>query len=276
VTDSKIDRKTPTITLTTPADGAAYRFSVALLWPVVVSYACSDAGAGVASCGATQANGAPLATGPGALGAQTFTVTATDRAANTSTVTHRYTITLWPTCEGRAATIVANAAQRVISGTPGRDVIVGSDAAESIDGHGGDDTICSGGDDDRVRGGTGNDTIRSGDGNDRLLGDSGDDLLLGGPGTDDLRGGGGNDRLGGGDGNDRVDGGAGADLLDEMRLSGRGNDRLFGAPGNDHIRTAGATKDTVDCGPGRDFALLDTRDKQQRCDSIRRVTPELR
>jgi hypothetical protein len=60
-----------------------------------------------------------------------------------------------------------------------------------------------------------------------------------------------------------------------MSLSGRGNDRLFGSTGDDRIRTAGGTaggtKDTVDCGPGLDFALLDTRDKQRRCDAVRRV-----
>ena len=240
-----------------------------------MSYACSDAGAGVASCSATQPDGAPLATGP--LGARTFTVTATDHAANSATVTHRYTITLWPTCEGRAATIVATAGQtrHHRHGRPRRhhrQRRCRDDRRARRRRH-----------DLRGRAATtpsaaarGNDVIRAGAGNDRVLGDSGNDLLLGGAGNDDLRGGPGNDRLGGGDGDDRVDGGAGDDLLDEMRLSGRGNDRLFGGAGNDRIRTAGATKDTVDCGPGRDFALLDTRDKQRRCDSIRRVTPRLR
>ena len=59
----------------------------------------------------------------------------------------------------------------------------------------------------------------------------------------------GNDRTGGGTGNDRVDGGP-ATTARRVALSGRGNDRLFGGSGNDRIRTAGGTKDTVDCGPG--------------------------
>ena len=62
-------------------------------------------------------------------------------------------------------------------------------------------------------------------------------------------------------------------MLDEMHLSGRGNDDLLGGTGEDRIRTAGDTKDVVDCGPGHDFALLDRKDKQRRCDSVRRVGP---
>ena len=68
----------------------------------------------------------------------------------------------------------------------------------------------------------------------------------------------------------------GDDLLDEYKLGGFDNDDLLGGTGNDRVRTAGGTKDTVDCGPGRDFALLDTRDKQQRCDDVRRVKPRSR
>ncbi len=176
-----------------------------------------------------------------------------------------------PTCEGRVATIVAAPGQTRIAGTPGADVIIATGAADTIDARGGADTICAGRGADAIRGGSGNDVIRGGAGDDDLRGDAGDDLLLGGAGKDDLRGAGGDDRLGGGDGDDRVDGGAGADLLDEQRLGGRGNDRLLGASGDDRVRTAGATKDTVDCGPGDDFALMDSRDKQRRCDTVRRV-----
>jgi 6-phosphogluconolactonase (cycloisomerase 2 family) len=174
-------------------------------------------------------------------------------------------------CEGVVATLVAKAGQTRIIGTAGRDVIIATDAADRIDGRGGDDIICANRGDDIIHGSAGRDVIRGGAGNDRAFGDSGDDRLLGGPGRDDLRGGAGRDRLGGGDGDDRVDGGAGDDVLDEFSLGGRGKDRLFGAAGNDRVRTAGGTMDTVDCGPGRDFALLDAHDKQRRCDSTRRV-----
>ncbi len=44
------------------------------------------------------------------------------------------------------------------------------------------------------------------------------------------------------------------------------------AGGNDRVHAQGVTKDLVDCGRGRDFALLDARDRQRRCDNIRRVT----
>jgi Ca2+-binding RTX toxin-like protein len=173
-----------------------------------------------------------------------------------------------PMCEGHTATIVAAPGQTSIIGTPGSDVIIGTAAADTIDGRGGNDTICAGAGADTVRGARGNDLIRGGSGNDRLSGDAGDDVLLGGAGADDLRGGSGNDRTGGGDGNDRVDGGSGNDVLDEMKLSGRGKDRLFGGTGNDRIRTAGSTKDQVDCGSGRDFVLVDRFDKHVHCESV--------
>ena len=41
--------------------------------------------------------------------------------------------------------------------------------------------------------------------------------------------------------------------------------------GKDRIRTAGATKDTIDCGAGSDFALIDSFDKHRRCDRAKRV-----
>jgi len=37
------------------------------------------------------------------------------------------------------------------------------------------------------------------------------------------------------------------------------------------VRTSDGTKDQVDCGPGRDSAVLDSRDRQRRCESRRRV-----
>jgi len=60
-------------------------------------------------------------------------------------------------------------------------------------------------------------------------------------------------------------------VLDEAGLNGRGNDRLFGGDGDDRVYTAGATKDTLDCGKGKDYALLDPFDKQRRCDVVQRV-----
>ncbi len=166
-----------------------------------------------------------------------------------------------PMCFGKRATIVATIDDELITGTPGPDVIVGGDSGEEIDGRGGNDTICSRGGDDTVRGSAGND---------RIYGGRGKDLLLGGTGADSLYGQSGKDRMGGGAGSDRVDGGSGNDLLDDQKLGGAGKDRLVGGTGADRVRAADATNDSVDCGTGRDTALLDRADRQRLCDGVRR------
>ena len=77
----------PSTSVTSPANGAMYTLDST----VAASYACSDApGApGIASCAGTAANGAPIDTG--AVGAHTFTVTATskDRGHSSRSVTYR-------------------------------------------------------------------------------------------------------------------------------------------------------------------------------------------
>jgi hypothetical protein len=75
----------PTITLTTPPEGAVYLLNQA----VAADYACQDeSGAGLASCVGDVADGAPVDTST--VGANTFTVTAADTAGNVSSVTHSY------------------------------------------------------------------------------------------------------------------------------------------------------------------------------------------
>ena len=78
----------PTITITTPADGATY----ARGQNVEADYTCADqaGGSGVASCVGTVADGAAIDTGT--LGAKTFSVTATDNAGNDQTVSVSYTV----------------------------------------------------------------------------------------------------------------------------------------------------------------------------------------
>src|SRR5207302_1861127 len=71
VTYTVADRQGPTITITTPADGALY----ALNSTVKASYSCSDT-SGVATCSGPVANGANLVTS--SSGTFTFTVNATD------------------------------------------------------------------------------------------------------------------------------------------------------------------------------------------------------
>jgi hypothetical protein len=83
-----VDRTKPTVDLTTPADGARYERGA----HVAAAYSCSDeqGGSGLASCTGDVPNGAALDTA--ALGQKSFSVTATDAAGNSSTVTHSYTV----------------------------------------------------------------------------------------------------------------------------------------------------------------------------------------
>jgi hypothetical protein len=82
-----IDANAPTVTLTTPQNGAVFLAGDSFL----VDFSCADAGSGVASCTGTQAVGAQLDT---SAGTHTFTVTATDRNGHTTTVTATYQA--WP------------------------------------------------------------------------------------------------------------------------------------------------------------------------------------
>ena len=68
---------------------------------------------------------------------------------------------------------------------------------------------------------------------------------------------GGNDTILGGAGDDRIDGGAGNDVI----TGGSGADRLFGGPGSDTIYAADGERDVIDCGAGRDRAVVDSFDK---------------
>lgn len=96
---------------------------------------------------------------------------------------------------------------------------------------------------------------------DVLVGGDGTDILLAGNGNDELRGRGGVDVLLGGNGNDLIVGGAGADTL-------------LGEAGDDTIRAADGTRDTVDCGPGRDTARVDVLDVVVGCETVKRVAAE--
>jgi hypothetical protein len=86
IAGSRVDRKAPTITITSPIAGVTY----ALNTKVAASYACSDGGAGMTSCAGPVANGSPFNTSP--MGTRTFAVTATDRVGNSSSRTVTYTV----------------------------------------------------------------------------------------------------------------------------------------------------------------------------------------
>lgn len=79
-----------------------------------------------------------------------------------------------------------------------------------------------------------------------VTGGTGDDLIRGHAGFDDMSGGGGGDRLIPGDGRDRVLGGGGADV----------------------IKAAGGRSDNVQCGAGRDKAVVDRSDDTRGCERV--------
>lgn len=82
------DTTSPTITLTTPAEGAVYLLGQS----VNAVYACQDetGGSGLASCVGDVPNGNPIDTG--SVGTKTFTVNAADNAGNPASVTHTYRV----------------------------------------------------------------------------------------------------------------------------------------------------------------------------------------
>ena len=86
IAGNQVDRKAPSIVITSPANGASYP----MLGNINASFACADAGVGVASCNATTANGAAIDTAT--AGAKTFSVTATDSVGNTTTTSVEYTV----------------------------------------------------------------------------------------------------------------------------------------------------------------------------------------
>jgi len=119
---------------------------------------------------------------------------------------------LAPSCQGKAATIVARAGQTT-TGTPGADVIVGTDRRDTIKAGKGNDRVCARAGKDKVSGAKGKDKLNGDKGNDKLTGGAGKDLLKGAKGKDSLFGGKGKDKLKGGPGKDKLVGGPGTDKL---------------------------------------------------------------
>ncbi|HEX2128215.1 MAG TPA: hypothetical protein VHF58_03255 [Solirubrobacterales bacterium] len=90
-----------------------------------------------------------------------------------------------------------------------------------------------------------------GAGADRLVGTKGNDVLTGRGGPDVLSGGSGEDRLIGGPGRDVLRGGPGYDQLN-MR-----DGEELASPGRDRIVARDGGRDEINCGAGRDVALVD-------------------
>ncbi|HEX2232021.1 MAG TPA: DUF4394 domain-containing protein [Thermoleophilaceae bacterium] len=155
-------------------------------------------------------------------------------------------------------TLVGGAGGDRLNGRGGADSLVGGLGDDCLFGGSGNDHLSGGAGADRLRGGTGNDVVSAGDGNDSAAGEAGRDRVLGGNG---------NDRLGGGSGNDSLSGGAGNDRL----TGGSGRNRLAGGRGNDTLQARNRRVETVNCGPGRDRAVVDRRDRTRGCERVSRA-----
>ena len=83
-----VDETSPTVSVTTPAEGATYELGA----QVLADYACADEpnGSGLDSCDGSVADGAAVDTG--SLGQKTFTVNASDHAGNTESKSVSYTV----------------------------------------------------------------------------------------------------------------------------------------------------------------------------------------
>jgi endonuclease G len=96
IAGNKIDRKAPSIAVTTPANGAVYP----LHENIPADYACADGGSGPSSCAGTVADGAPINTST--TGSKTFVVNASDAVGNATTATVTYTVKRMLTAAGPA------------------------------------------------------------------------------------------------------------------------------------------------------------------------------
>lgn len=162
-----------------------------------------------------------------------------------------------------------------LDGGPGDDILDGFDGDDVLRGGDGDDYLVESrfGDDRLLDGGPGDDYVDGNRGNDRMVrGGTGNDIVLGGPGSDTVDGGPGDDVVDGGAGEDpAVRGGAGNDVL----VGGRGNDTLEGGPGDD-VLYGSTGLDAFDCGPGEDWAHVDSETEARRavgCEHIVRDDP---
>ncbi len=158
----------------------------------------------------------------------------------------------------------------------------------------GSDQLCGAANDDLFLGASGNDSLSGATGRDTLEGGAGNDTMNGGSGNDTLEGGAGNDTTGSVKGsicsnnslagNDRVDGGAGSDKLDggpgaDVVIGGTGNDNLVGGPGkdtvsggvgSDTVAAVDGARDVIDCGAGKDTAIVDAVDVVKGCEKVKR------
>ncbi len=169
-----------------------------------------------------------------------------------------------------------------ISGTAGDDQLSGTPAADALFGLAGNDAIFGLEGDDDIDGGPGADLMSGGPGSDSVsysggapvtvtLDNVADDGVAGesdnvGKDIEDVYGGDGPDRLVGSSAENTLDGGLGNDTID----GGAGPDGLFGDEGDDRIVSRDGSTDRVECGPGDDVAIVDSRDIVRECEQVGR------
>ena len=119
----------PTVTITTPADGAVFTVGQVVL----ADYDCADeaGGSGRATCAGPVADGDPIDT---SLGTHTFTVNATDVAGNPGGATATYLVTAPPDVTPPTVTITTPADGAVF--TVGQVVLADYDCADEAGGSG--------------------------------------------------------------------------------------------------------------------------------------------
>jgi Ca2+-binding RTX toxin-like protein len=152
---------------------------------------------------------------------------------------------------------------------------------------------------DKLTGNASRNVVYANGGKDYAKGNRGDDNLYGGPRNDRLDGGDGADYLNGNDGYDVAYGRDGTDTMDLVeqpsygpqsveirgaekavhdrkpggRTRGKPNaprraDRLFGGPDTDNIFTDDGKRDVINCGRGRDEAVIDQFDTRVNCEAV--------
>lgn len=166
--------------------------------------------------------------------------------------------------------IVGTDAPEVLSGTPGNDslygragddVLLGGAGEDELDGGLGADALSGGADRDAVSyEGAPVDVTLDGVANDGIPGE-GDNVL---PDTEDVYGTEGPDKLTGNGLDNTLDGNGGNDQI----VGGPGADGLFGGEGDDNINSRDGSPDSVECGPGTDVAIVDSRDSVNECESV--------
>lgn len=116
-------------------------------------------------------------------------------------------------------------------------------------------------------------SLYGGPGDDRLISATAGNLLAGEEGRDRITGTGAKEILSGDEGqdfiaarggSDSIDGGPGADFL----AGGPGRDEIRAAGGDDRVHAADRQRDIVDCGRGRDRAVVRANDRVFDCERV--------